>query len=237
MVAVSDASTPNEGAGPAERPSGAPDLGPPQELPFPPGFFTRVDPLPDTMFYEHDRFVTHIDDRAIAAVGALYTELGLGGRVLDLMSSWISHFETKPDELVVLGLNANELTANKQASEAVVYDLNDDPILPFEDASFDAVTCCVSVDYLVHPIEVFSEVRRVLRPGGLFVNTFSNRYFPTKVIRGWTMTTEEQHGLLVALYFRRSAQPGLGWGEPVIELRTPPGTPGDPLYAVYARAV
>ncbi|CAB4727195.1 MAG: methyltransferase domain-containing protein [Actinobacteria bacterium] len=189
------------------------------------------------MFYEHDRFVTHIDDRAIAAVGALYEELGIGGRVLDLMSSWISHFRTAPAELVVLGLNAAELTANQQASEAVVYDLNDDPTLPFEDASFDAVTCCVSVDYLIRPLDVFSEVRRVLRPGGLFVNTFSNRYFPTKVIQGWTKTSEEQHGLLVALYYRRSAQPGLGWDEPVIELRTPPGTPGDPLYAVYARAV
>ena len=84
---------------------------------------------------------------------------------------------------------------------------------------------------------LLSEVRRVLRSGGLFVNTFSNRYFPTKVIQGWTKTSEEQHGLLVALYYRRSAQPGLGWDEPVIELRTPPGTPGDPLYAVYARAV
>jgi SAM-dependent methyltransferase len=195
-----------------------------------------MDPLPDVMFYEYDRFVTHIDDRAIAAVGALYTELGIAGRVLDLMSSWLSHFERAPEDLVVLGLNARELTANKQAASAVVYDLNDDPTLPFEDASFDAVTCCVSVDYLVHPIEVFREVRRVLRPGGVFVNTFSNRFFPTKVIRGWTMTTDEQHGLLVALYYRRSSVAGAAWGEPVIELRTPPGTPGDPLWAVYARA-
>lgn len=206
------------------------------EPPFPPGFFSRSDPLPDVMFYEQERFVTHIDERATAAVGVLYTELGIRGRVLDLMSSWVSHFETRPDDLVVLGLNAKELVANPQATSAVVYDLNDDPVLPFEDASFDAVTCCVSVDYLIHPIEVFREVRRVLRPGGVFVNTFSNRYFPTKVIRGWMMTTDEQHGLLVALYHRRSAMPGRGWSEPVIELRTPPGTPGDPLWAVYSRA-
>lgn len=221
----------------SESPTTGPAGGPHGELPFPPGFFSRMDPLPDVMFYEHDRFVTHIDDRAIAAVGALYTELGIRGRVLDLMSSWISHFETAPEDLVVLGLNARELVANKQAASAVVYDLNDDPTLPFEDASFDAVTCCVSVDYLIHPIEVFREVRRVLRPGGYFVNTFSNRYFPTKVIRGWTMTTDEQHGLLVALYHRRSATLEAGWSDPVIELRTPPGTPGDPLWAVYARAV
>lgn len=211
-----------------------PEPGPPV---FPPGFFDRVDPLPDTMFYEFDRMVTHIDDRAIAAVGALYTELGIGpGRVLDLMSSWLSHFETRPDHLTVLGMNQRELLANSQAASAVVYDLNTDPTLPFEDGEFDAVTCCVSVDYLVRPIEVFREVRRVLKPGGWFVNTFSNRCFPTKVIRGWMMVREEQRGALVGLYYRHSAQPGARWGEPVIELRTPAGTPGDPLWAVYARA-
>jgi len=201
------------------------------------------------MFYEFDRMVTHIDDRAIAAVGALYTELGIGvgsgigsgvgggsGKVLDLMSSWLSHFETRPDHLTVLGMNQRELLANQQATSAVVHDLNADPTLPFDDGEFDAVTCCVSVDYLVRPIEVFREVRRVLKPGGWFVNTFSNRCFPTKVIRGWMMVREEQRGMLVGLYYRHSAQPGAGWSEPVIELRTPPGTPGDPLWAVYARA-
>ena len=42
------------------------------------------------------RFVTHIDDGAIAAVGSLYDELGVRGEVLDLMSSWVSHFRDAP---------------------------------------------------------------------------------------------------------------------------------------------
>ena len=60
---------------------------------FPDWFFDRVDPGPDAAFYAPPRLVTHIDDAAIAAVGALYTELGIDGtaprprRVLDLMSS------------------------------------------------------------------------------------------------------------------------------------------------------
>ena len=58
---------------------------------FPDGFFDRPD-VDDDAFYAPPRLVTHIDDRAIAAVGALYNELGLDGAVLDLMSSWISHF-------------------------------------------------------------------------------------------------------------------------------------------------
>ena len=136
---------------------------------FPPGFFDRADPSPDPVFYEPPRLVTHIDDRAIAEVGRLYDELGLTGEVLDLMSSWVSHFRTAPQRLVVLGMNGAELDANSQAAERVVHDLNADPILPFADDSFDAATCCVSVDYLVRPVEVFREVARVVRPGRPFV--------------------------------------------------------------------
>ncbi len=204
--------------------------------PFPAGFFDRGDPSPDSGFYAFDRFVTHIDDGAIAAVGDLYAELGLTGRVLDLMSSWISHFHQPPSELVVLGMNERELAANQQAASHVVHDLNENPVLPFADASFDAVTCCVSVDYLVRPLEVFREVRRVLVPGGWFVCTFSNRCFPSKAIRGWLMTTDEQHLQIVSMYFTQSSTPGAQWDAPIAELRTPRGMPGDPLYAVYASA-
>jgi SAM-dependent methyltransferase len=133
------------------------------------GGFDRDDIASDSEFYRLPRLVTHIDDRAIAAVGALYTELGLDGSVLDLMSSRISHFQHPPQRLVGLGMNAAEPAANPMLSQYVVHDLNADPILPFPDASFDAATCCVSVDYLTNPITVFTEVGRVLRPGGAFV--------------------------------------------------------------------
>ena len=62
---------------------------------FPDGFFDRADPTPDADFYASPRLVTHIDDGAIAAVGALYAELGLTGPVLDLMGSWVSHFRER----------------------------------------------------------------------------------------------------------------------------------------------
>jgi SAM-dependent methyltransferase len=174
--------------------------------------------------------VTHIDDGAIAAVGDLYEELAIDGEVLDLMSSWVSHFHTPPDRLTVLGMNGDELEANPAASARVVHDLNTEPTLPFADEAFDAAVCCVSVDYLVRPIEVFQDVGRVLRPGGPFVCTFSNRLFPTKAIRGWLATDDQEHCAIVATYFRRAG----GWTDPVAELRTPLTQRGDPLYAVYA---
>jgi SAM-dependent methyltransferase len=196
---------------------------------FPPGFFDRADESDDARFYAVDRFVTHIDDAAIAAVGRLYDELGLDGDVLDLCSSWISHFRQPPRRLVALGMNAAELAANPMTAEWVVQDLNRDPTLPFPDATFDAVTCCVSVDYLTRPIDVFAEAARVLRPGGPMVVTFSNRCFPTKAIRGWLSTDDEGHGAIVRAYFERCG----GFDPPVVQLRTR-GEPGDPLFAVWA---
>ena len=185
---------------------------------FPEGFFDRDDPSPDPDFYAAPRLVHHIDERAVDGVGALYEELGVDGDVLDLMSSWVSHLRTPPRSLTVLGLNEVELAANPMATARVVQDLNADARLPFADASFDAVLNCVSVDYLVRPVEVLAEVARVLRPGGLSVCTFSNRCFPTKAVRGWLSVPEEQRPGIVPDYHRLTAT----WRH-------------DPLWAVWAR--
>jgi SAM-dependent methyltransferase len=204
-----------------------------RHTPFPAGFFARQDETDDADFYSFDRFVTHIDDGAIYAVGELYNELGLtdaDAEVLDICSSWISHFPIKPGRLVVTGMNAAELGANEMADEWTLRDLNADPSLTVADASFDAVTCAVSVDYLSRPLDVFAEAVRVLRPGGLFVCTFSNRCFPTKAISGWLSTDDRGRCAIVATYFSLTD----GFGEAVVEHRNPDAR-GDPLYAVWAR--
>ena len=150
--------------------------------------------------------------------------------MLDLCSSWISHFPAKPGRLVVTGMNAAELAANEMADAWSVADLNAEPRLEAEDGSFDAVTCAVSVDYLTRPLEVFAEAARVLRPGGTFACTFSNRCFPTKAIRGWLATDDRGRCAIVASYFELTD----GFGPAIVEHRNP-GAPGDPLYAVWAR--
>ena len=200
-----------------------------QQKAFPVGFFDRADPGPDVSFYAAPRIVTHIDDHAIDAVGQLYDELGVDGQVLDLMASWVSHFRRAPRQLTVLGMNEFELQRNTQARDRVVHDLNAEPRLPFPDDAFDAAACCVSVDYLIRPVEVFDEVARVVRPGGPFVCTFSNRCFPTKAIRGWLATGDAEHCALVARYFELSG----GW-IPATTQRRPTPHGADPLFAVWA---
>jgi hypothetical protein len=74
---------------------------------FPARFFDRADPADDRVFYAPPRLVTHIDEGSIAAVGALYDELGIDGRVLDLMGSWVSHLTVVPAHLTVLGTRSN----------------------------------------------------------------------------------------------------------------------------------
>jgi SAM-dependent methyltransferase len=203
---------------------------------FPAGFFARTDDTDDGRFYDVPRLVTHIDAGAIGAVGHVYEQLGLDGRagedrhVLDLMSSWVSHFRTPPSALTVLGMNPDELARNEAATRVVVRDLNVDPTLPFGDAEFDGVVCCVSVDYLTRPLEVFDEAARVLRPGAPFVCTFSNRCFPTKAIHGWLATNDEGRAGIVLEYFRRTP----GFDEPQAVRVTPDGHRGDPLFAVWA---
>ncbi len=202
----------------------------PRYAEFPSDFFQRVDESTDEQFYGTPRLVTHIDDGAIDAVGALYEQLALhDGDVLDLMSSWVSHFRKAPKSLTVLGMNEFELDRNTMATQRVFQDLNVNPGLPFDADQFDAVTCVVSIDYLTRPIEVLEDVRRVVRPGGRVVITFSNRCFPTKAIRGWLMSGNRDHCRIVERYLELAG----GWLDITSEQR--PTSERDPLFAVVAR--
>ena len=118
---------------------------------FPPEFFQREDESSDAEFYAMPRLVVHIDDGAIIAVGRLFRQLiPESAEVLDLMSSWRTHWpEEHPRQGIVgLGMNATELADNPQLNEYLLQDINIDPALPFEDESFDAVVITVSVQYL-----------------------------------------------------------------------------------------
>jgi len=168
--------------------------------------FARVADDTDAAFYAQPRLVSHVDKTASQEIARLYQRLlPKSGRVLDLMASWESHLAEDHGltTVVGLGMNEEELAANPLFSEYRVHDLNVTPRLPYGDAEFDAVICSLSVEYLVKPFEVFAEVARVLKPGGRFVVTFSNRWFPPKVIGTWENLHEFERPGLVLEYFHR----------------------------------
>lgn len=165
--------------------------------------FSRIDASDDHYFYAYERKVTHIETGAIEALRSHYAQvLPTGGAVLDLMSSWRSHLPDGLGRVAGLGMNEPEMVDNPALSDHVVHDLNLNPALPYADGEFDAVVCAVSVQYLTRPVEVFTDVRRVLRPGGPFVVSFSNRCFPTKAVAIWRNTGARDHIQLVGLYLR-----------------------------------
>ena len=194
----------------------------------PPAAFNKIDTAEDEEFYRPPRLVTHIDEQAIAALGEFYRrELPAGGAILDLMSSWVSHLpaEVEYGEVVGHGMNAEELAANPRLTRWFVQNLNRDPVLPLDDDQFGGAMCCVSVQYLQKPIEVFSEVKRVLKPEAPFIVSFSNRCFPTKAVAIWRALDMQRQAGLIILYLEKA---GFSGGD-VAFLRD--GATSDPLVA------
>ncbi|MEY3400755.1 MAG: methyltransferase type 11 [Anabaena sp. CRKS33] len=202
----------------------------------------KLDDSDDQLFYNYPRFVTHVDEGFIQQLTDLYRQrIPANARILDMMSSWVSHLPTDRDFAHVEGhgLNAEELARNPQLNHYFVQDININPQLPCLDQEFDAVINCVSVQYLQYPEAVCSEIHRILKPGGIAIISFSNRMFFQKAIQVWRDGSEAFRVELVKGYFR--SVPGFSTPEVICSKSTTPsflqwlGVPGgDPFYAVIA---
>lgn len=203
---------------------------------------TKLDETNDLEFYSYPRLVTHVDEGFIDRLTNLYRQkLKPNTRILDLMSSWVSHLpeEMEFSHVEAQGMNEEELSKNRRLNSYFVQNLNKNPKLPLEDESFDAVLNTVSVQYLEYPEAVFSEIHRVLKPKGVAIVSFSNRMFYQKAIAVWRDSGEMGRVKLVKGYFRSVA----GFGPAEVISHQPPmmpsflqmlGVGGDPFYAVLA---
>lgn len=207
--------------------------------------FRRSDETEDSAFYQSPRLVHHLDAKAREIIRMLYGRfLRPDMDVLDLMSSWTSHLpaDPKPRRVSGLGMNAEELRRNDRLTDYQVHDLNRSPTLPYDDETFDLVLCTASVEYLTHPVSVFEDVARVLKPKGHAVFTFSNRWFPPKAIRIWTELHEfERLGLVLEYFLRSDKYKHLetwsmrGLPRPWDDKYYPKFITSDPVYAVWGQ--
>ena len=81
-------------------------------------------------------------------------------------------------------------------------------------------------------METFQQVNRVLKPGGIFIVTFSNRMFPTKAVRIWRTSSDQGHMDLVKSYMENAGnfvdiQAGF--------VNAEQSPPADPVFAVVSR--
>ncbi len=204
---------------------------------------SKLDDTNDLNFYDSPRLVTHVDEGFIDRLSNLYREqLQPNTRILDLMSSWVSHL---PDDVEFAhveghGMNAAELAKNPRLNHYFWQNLNQNPKLPLEDADFDAVLIAVSIQYLQYPEAVLSEIYRVLKPDGVVIISFSNRMFYQKAIAAWRDGTDTDRVNLVKQYFQSVD----GFTKPEVIVHQPPLpgflqmlglAGGDPFYAVLAR--
>jgi SAM-dependent methyltransferase len=211
-------------------------------MPLQPVQRTKLDDSDDTLFYDYPRFVTHVDDSFIQQLTDLYQQrLKPQIRIFDMMSSWVSHLpeEMEFEHVEGHGLNAEELARNPRLDHYFVQNLNQNQTLPLPDQSFDAVLNTVSVQYLQYPEQIFAEIYRVLKPGGICIISFSNRMFYQKAIQAWRDGSESDRVGLVKGYY--ASVPGFSQPEVVANQSSTPsflqmfGIAGaDPFYAVIA---
>jgi len=71
----------------------------------------------------------------------------------------------------------------------------DATLLPFPDASFDAVTCLEALEFLPHARQTIREMTRVLRPGGVLLTT-NRRGWESKLFPGRAYARHELVSLL-----------------------------------------
>jgi SAM-dependent methyltransferase len=165
---------------------------------------------------------TGTDDKFIERLTSLYDELlssdnnnnpESGLIILDIMSSHISHLPHNKlsngsfARVDVHGMNQDELEANMARVHTngyvLVRDLNENPsLLDLNIAKYDAVLCCVGVQYLQEAEALFAEVGRILKPGGIVIISFTNKFLYQKALVGWMERGMKERARLVTDYIR-----------------------------------
>ena len=149
---------------------------------------SKQDNNDDTLFYNNPRLVHHLDLGFRTRLTQLYNDVIKEDSVLlDLMSSWVSHLpkDLKLKEVIGHGLNNHELKTNTRLTRFWIQNLNISQILPLGDNTIDICTIVAGWQYLQEPEAICSELKRVVKPKGKLIVSFSDRAFWSKSPRIW----------------------------------------------------
>ncbi len=209
--------------------------------------FARDDETNDAEYHKNKGSLDKLDAVARAVIGDFFEDLiPKHANILDLMAGADSHIkeELKPSSVTGLGLNEAELDANPALTTKTIHDVNADTKLPFDDETFDVVVNTNAVQYVKRPIELFSEVARVLKPGGTVAVVFSNRMFPQRAVHIWRKKNDAERIDIVKDYlsvndkfFPSRTMETTGKPRPEDDEFYSLGIPSDPIYVVWAKVM
>lgn len=157
-------------------------------------------------FFDHYEVAAQQVIDAFGSVGMslqdkLVADVGCGDGIMDL---GVMH-RARPRRLVGFDVNLTntEYLARRAGEEGVAttdwgdlsFERSEVGRLPAEDGSFDAVFSWSAFEHIAEPIEVLSEIRRVLAPGGAFFLQLWPFYYSAKGSHLWEWYPEDFHHL------------------------------------------
>jgi SAM-dependent methyltransferase len=127
----------------------------------------RKGPLLEKILHPAARSMIHVACEELLPEG--------NARLLELLSGPVNVLPggDEPNQVTGLSARPDELSRNSGLRHRIVADLNREPVLPFQNDSFDGAVIFFGVETLSMPDEVFEEVSRVLKPGALFLIVYS----------------------------------------------------------------
>ncbi|MFL5340324.1 MAG: class I SAM-dependent methyltransferase [Gemmataceae bacterium] len=122
----------------------------------------------------------HLGGRAVLEIGC-----GRGG-----FACWLAAQPLAPDRLVAADFAATAVQmareyAQKHGLTAITWDVADIQSLPYEDAAFDTVISCETVEHVPDPARAVRELARVLKPSGQLLLTTPNYFGTMGLYRGY----------------------------------------------------
>ncbi|WP_405484641.1 bifunctional 2-polyprenyl-6-hydroxyphenol methylase/3-demethylubiquinol 3-O-methyltransferase UbiG [Nocardia sp. NBC_00511] len=127
-------------------------------------------------FEYFDQFVTDWSGKKVLDVGC---GGGFTTEYLDGRGAVVSGMDPSPRLVAAAGAHA------EATGKAITYSVGRAEALPYEDHSFDVVTCVDVLEHVDNPALAVSEIARVLKPGGIFCYDTINRTLLARLVMIW----------------------------------------------------